>query len=108
MKTFTHYTSLHTMTLKLKHTFIIIVARRGICRISTFVIRLLPIRRQLCDIAVENIVRCHSEKNAQMNLKSKLLVKKYQTLKTPRNITTLIRVGCFVGLCSFYKSEPFI
>jgi len=72
------------MTLKLKHPFTLLVAGRSGCAKSTFVIRLLECREQLCDIAFENIVWCHSEKKAPHHFKKYHLLKECQTLKTPK------------------------
>jgi ABC-type microcin C transport system duplicated ATPase subunit YejF len=48
--------SFYSMTLKLQHLFTLIVAGPSSCGKSTFVIRLLECRKQLCAIAFENIV----------------------------------------------------
>jgi len=61
---FTHYTSFHNMTLKLKHPFTLIVAGPSGCGKSTSVIRLLECREQLHEISFENILWCHSESKA--------------------------------------------
>ena len=44
---FIHYTSFNSVTLKLKHTFTLLVAGPSSCGKSTFVIRLLESRKQL-------------------------------------------------------------
>jgi septin family protein len=69
------------MTLKLENPFTLIFAGPSSCGKSTFVIRLLENREQLCDIVFENILWCHSENNAPPNLKNFHLLKAYQTLK---------------------------
>ena len=58
------------MTLNMKNSFTLIVAVPSSCGKYTFVIRLLECMEQLCDIAFENIVRCHSENNAPHHLKN--------------------------------------
>ena len=73
------------MTLNLQHPFTLIVAGPNSCVKSTFVIRLLEYREQLCDILFENIVRCHSENNAPNTWRTFYLLKAY-----PENIPTLI------------------
>jgi len=70
------------MTLKLQHPFTLIVAGPSSCGKSTFVIKLLECREQLCDIVFKNIVLCHSENNDPHHLKKFRFLKVYQTLKT--------------------------
>jgi len=73
------------MTLELKYPLTLIVAGPSSCGKSTSVIRLLECREQLCDIAFENIVWCHSENNAPNHLKKTYhLLKECQNLKTPK------------------------
>jgi len=72
---FTHYTSFKSITLKLKHPFMLVVAGPSSCGKSTFVIRLLEYREQLCYILFQNIVWCHSENNAPHHLKRVSFVK---------------------------------
>jgi len=50
----------------------------------------LECREQLCDIAFENIVWCHSENNALHHLKSVSFVKGVPDFENPENIPTLI------------------
>jgi len=57
------------MTLTLKHPFTLIVAGPIRCGKSTFVIRLLECREQLCGVVFGNIFWCHSENNASHHLK---------------------------------------
>jgi len=78
------------MTLKLKHLITLIVAGPSSCGKSTFVIRLLECRDQLCDIEFENIVWCHSENNAPHHLKSVSFVKGLPDFENPENIPILI------------------
>jgi len=58
------------MVLKLQHPFTFIVAGPSSCGKSTFVIRLLECKEQLCDIVFENILCCRSENNATHHLKT--------------------------------------
>ena len=78
------------MTLKLQHPFTLIVAGPSCCGKSTFVIRLLECREQLCDIVFENIVWCHSENNAPHQLKNVSFVKGVPDFQNPENVPTLI------------------
>ena len=78
------------MTLNLKHPFTIIVAGPCSCGNSTFVIRFLFCREQLCDIAFENIVWCHSENNAPHHLESVSFAKGVPEFVNPENIPSLI------------------
>jgi len=78
------------MTLKLKHPFALIVAGPSSCGKSTFVIRLLDCREQLCDIAFENIVSCHSENSAPHHLKNVSFIKRVPDFENPENIPTII------------------
>jgi len=71
------------MTLKLKHPFMLLVAGTSSCGKYTFVIRLLECREQLCDIAFENIVWCHSENNAPHHLKSVSFIKGVPEFENP-------------------------
>jgi len=77
------------MTLKLQHPFTLIVAGPSSCGKSTFVIRLLECREQLCDVCT-NIVWCHSENNAPHHLKNVTFVKGVPDFETPENVPTLI------------------
>jgi len=77
------------MTLKLQDPFAIIVAGRSSCGQSTFVIRLLECREQLCDV-FETIVWCHSENNAPHHLKNVTFVKGVPDFENPENVPTLI------------------
>jgi len=90
------------MTPKLQHPFTLIVAGRSSCGKSTFVIRLLECRDQLCDIAFKNIVWCHSEINAPHELQNVSFVKGVPEFENPENIPTLIVIS------SFHKSERII
>ena len=78
------------MTMKLKHPFTLIVAGPSGCGKSTFIIQLLECREQLCNIAFENIVWCHSENNAQHHLKNVSFIKGVADFENPENIPTLI------------------
>jgi len=78
------------MTLNLKLPLTLIVAGPSSCGKSTFVLRLLECREQLCDIEFENIVWCHSENNPPLHLKSVSFGKEVPEFETPKNITTLI------------------
>jgi len=78
------------MTFKLKHPFTLIVAGRSCCGKSTFVIRLLECREQLCDTAFENIVLCHSENNDPQHFKGVSFVKGVPDYENPENIPTLV------------------
>ena len=77
------------MTLKLQHPFTLIVAGPSSCGKSTFVIRLLECRKQLCDVFT-NIVWCHSENNAPLHLKNVTFVKGVHEFENPENLPTLI------------------
>jgi hypothetical protein len=57
---------------------------------STFVIRLLECREQLCDIVFVDIVWCHIENNAPHHLKNVLFVKGVSDFENPENIPTII------------------
>jgi hypothetical protein len=78
------------MTLKLQHPFTLIVAGPSSCGKSTFVIRLLEYKEQLCDIVFKNIVWCHSEDNAPHHLKDVSFVKGVPDFENPENVPTLI------------------
>ena len=78
------------MTLKLQHPFTLIVAGPSSCGKSTFVIKLLECREQLCDVVFENIVWCHSENNAPHHLKNVTFVKGVPDFENPENVPTLI------------------
>ena len=78
------------MTLKLQHPFTLIVAGPNSCGKSTFVIRLIGCREQLCDVVYDNIVWCHSENNAPQHLKNVSFVKGVPDFENPENVPTLI------------------
>jgi hypothetical protein len=78
------------MTLKLQHPITILVAGRSSCAKTTFVIRLLQYREQLCDIVFTNIVWCHSENNAPHYLDIVTFVKGVPEFENPDNKPTLI------------------
>jgi len=78
------------MILKLQHPFTLIVAGPSSCGKSTFVIRLLDCREQLCDTEFKNIVWCHSENNAPHHLKNVSFVKDVPDFENPENVPTLI------------------
>jgi len=78
------------MTLKLKHPFTLIVAGPSSCGKTTFVIRLLEHKEQLCDIVFKNIVWCHSDDNAPHNLKDVSFVKDVPDYENPENVPTLL------------------
>jgi len=78
------------MTLKLQHPFTLIVAGPCNCGKSTFEIRLLECRDQLCDVVFTNIVRCHSENNAPHHLKKVTFFKGVPDFQNPENVPTLI------------------
>jgi len=78
------------MTLELKHPFMLIVAGPSCCGKSTFVIRLLECREQLCHIAFVNIVWCHSENNAPHHVKNVSIIKGEPEFENPENIPTLL------------------
>ena len=63
------------MTSKLHHPFTLIVAGPSSCGKSTFVIRMLEHKEQLCDIVFKNLVWCHTEDNAPHHLKDVSFVK---------------------------------
>jgi len=77
------------MTLKLQRPFTLIVAGPSSCGKSTFVIRLLECREQLCDV-FKNIVWFHSENNAPHHLKNVTFVKGVPDFENPQNVPTLI------------------
>ena len=95
------------MTLKLQHSFTLIVAGPSSCGKSTFVIRLLEGKEQLCDIVFKNTVRCHSENNAPHRLKNFSFVKGVPDFKNPENVPTFIVLDDLMD-CLFYKSERII
>jgi dephospho-CoA kinase len=76
------------MTLKLQHSFTIIVAGPISYGKSTFVTHMLECREQLCDIVFENIVWYHSLNNATHHLKNESFV--VTDFENPENIPTLI------------------
>ena len=78
------------MTLKLQHPFTLIVAGPSSCGKSTFVIRLIECREQLCDVVYDTIVWCHSENNAPHHLKNVSFVKGVPDFENPENVPTLI------------------
>jgi len=75
------------MTLKLQHPFTLLVAEPSSCGKSTFVIRLLECREQLCDTELKM-----SENNAPHHLKNVSYVKRVPNFENPENIPTLIVV----------------
>jgi len=78
------------MTLKLQHPFTLIVPGPRSCGKSTFVIRMLECKEQLCDIVFKNIVWCHSENNAPSYLKDVSFVKCVPDFGNPKYVPTLI------------------
>jgi hypothetical protein len=78
------------MTLQLEHPFTLIVAGPSACGKSTFVIRLIECREQLCDTVFKNIVWCHSENNAPHHLKDVSFVTGVPEFENPENVPTLI------------------
>ena len=78
------------MTLKLQHSFTLIVQGPSSCGKFTFVIRLLQCREQLFDIMFKNIVLCHSANNDPHHLKNVLFVKGVTHFENPENLPTLI------------------
>jgi septin family protein len=78
------------MTLKLQHPFTLIVAGPSSCGKSTFVIKLLEFREQLCDIAFKNILWCHSNNNAPTRLQNVSFVKGIPEFENPEDVHTLI------------------
>jgi ABC-type dipeptide/oligopeptide/nickel transport system ATPase subunit len=78
------------MTLKLQHSFTLIVAGPSSCGKSTIVIRLLECREQLCDVVFTNIVCCHGENNAPRHLKKVTFVKGVPDFENPENVPMLI------------------
>ena len=95
------------MTLKLQHPFTLIVAGPSSCGKSTFVIKVLECKEQLCDIVFKNIVWCHRENNAPHYLKNVLIVKVVPNFENPENVPTLIVFDDLMD-CLFYKSERII
>jgi hypothetical protein len=77
------------MTLKLQHPFTLIVEGPSSCSKSTFVIRQLECKGQLCDVFT-NIVWYHSENNAPHYLKSATFVKGVPDIENLENVPTLI------------------
>jgi septin family protein len=76
------------MTLKLQHPFTLIVAGPSSCGKSTFVIRLLECREQVCDIVFQNIVWSHSENNAPHHLQDASFIKGVPQLENPDKVPT--------------------
>jgi septin family protein len=72
------------MTLKLQHPFTLIAAGTNSCGKSTFVIRLLECREELCNIAFKNIVWCHRENNVPHHLQNVSFVKVVAEFKIQR------------------------
>ena len=77
------------MTLKLEHPFTLIVAGPSSCVKSSFVIRLLEHKEQLCDIVFKNIL-WYSKDNAPHYLKDVSFVKGVPDFENPENVPTLI------------------
>ena len=77
------------MILKLEHSFTLIVAGPSSCGKSTFHIRLLGCREQLCDIVFQNIVWFHSLNKAPHHLKNVSFVKGLPDFENPENVPTL-------------------
>ena len=75
--------------MKHQHPFTLIVAGPISCGKSTFVIRLLECKEQLCEIVFKNIEWCHSE-NAPHHLKNISFVKGVPDFENPENVPTLI------------------
>jgi len=90
------------MTLKL-HPFSLIVAGPSSCGKSTFVIRLLECREQLCDIVFKNTVWCHGENKAPHYLKNLSFVKGVPDFEKPENVSTLIVLNDLMD--SAYSTE---
>jgi len=78
------------MILKLQHPFNIIVARPSSCGKSSFIIRLLGCREQLCNIAFKNIVWCHSSNNAPHHLQNVSFAKGVPEFENPEDVLALI------------------
>ena len=78
------------MKLKLQHPFTLIVAGPTSCGKSTFVIRLIECREQLCDIVYDNIVWCRIENNPPHHLKNVSFVKGVPEFEKTENVPTLI------------------
>ena len=76
--------------MKLQHPFTLIVAGPSSCGKSTFVIRLIECREQLCDVVYDTIVWCHSENNAPHHLKNVSFVKGVPDFENPENVPTFI------------------
>ena len=76
--------------VELQHPFTLIVAGLRCCGKSTFVIKLLECREQLCDKVFDNIVWCHSEINALHQLKNFSFVRGVPDFENPENVATLI------------------
>jgi len=76
--------------LKLQHPSTLIVAGPSSCGKSTFVIRFLECREQLCDIMFQNIVWCHGENNAPHHLKNVSFVKSVPDFENAENVPTLL------------------
>ena len=74
--------------MKLQQPFKFIVAGPSSCGKSTFVIRLLDCRAQLCDIVFQNIEWCHSENNAPHHLKNVSFFKGVPDHENPEKIPT--------------------
>ena len=70
------------MTVNIQHPLALIVAGRNAYGKSTFVIRMLKCREQLCDTVYKNIVWYYSEKTHRITCKTFHLLKAYQILKT--------------------------
>jgi ABC-type phosphate transport system ATPase subunit len=81
------------MTLKLQNPFTLIVDGPSSCGKSTFVIRMLECREQLCDILFENTVWCHNANKAPHHLKNLSFVKCVPDFTKPQTIPTIRELG---------------
>ena len=78
------------MTLKLQNPFTLIVAEPSTCGKSTFVIRLLECREQLCVIGFKNIVWFRSENYASHHLQNGSFIKGVPQFHNPENVPKVI------------------
>jgi hypothetical protein len=85
-----YYMLLPIMTLQLQHPFTLIVGGPRACGKSTFVIRLLECREQLCNTVFIHIVWRHSENNAPHHLKEVSFVKGVPDFENPEHVPTLV------------------
>jgi len=78
----------------------LILTGPSICGKTTLVIGLLQCREQLCNIAIGNTVRCHSENNATHYLKNLSFIEEVPDIQNPENIPILLVLDDLIDTAS--------